>query len=441
MSSDTWEKKKLIEVTTKIGSGSTPRGGSKSYKEFGIPFIRSQNIYNCEFNPSGLVYIDEEQAKKLSNVELKKDDILLNITGDSVARCTNVPNRFIGGRVNQHVSIIRADNEQLIPSFLKYYLVSSDMQELMLSWAQSGGTRAALTKGMIETFEIPLPGIEEQKSIVNVLSTLDEKIEKNKQINSKLEEIAQTIFRQWFVDFEFPNEEGKPYKSSGGQMVESELGLIPKGWEVTTFRSFTSNVLGGDWGKENEQGNYKKAIYCLRGADIPEVSEGRKGSLPKRYILEKNHKNKKLTSGDLVIEISGGSPTQSTGRITYINDLMLSKYDEDFLCTNFCRAVTLEDPLYMYYFYFYWKMLYELDVFFQFENGTTGIKNLDINSFLDRFKIISPGLEKVRKFDALISPIIDLIQMNGNENLNLSRTRDTLIPKIMSGEIRVPFEN
>ena len=72
MSSDTWEKKKLIEVTTKIGSGSTPRGGSKSYKEFGIPFIRSQNIYNCEFNPSGLVFIDEEQAKKLSNVELKR---------------------------------------------------------------------------------------------------------------------------------------------------------------------------------------------------------------------------------------------------------------------------------------------------------------------------------------------------------------------------------
>jgi type I restriction enzyme S subunit len=253
--------------------------------------------------------------------------------------------------------------------------------------------------------------------------------------------MAQAIFKQWFVDFEFPNEDGEPYKSSDGEMVESELGSIPKGWELTTFRSFTRNVLGGDWGKENEQGNYQMAVNCLRGADIPEVSEGRIGSLPKRYILEKNYNNKKLNSGDLVVEISGGSPTQSTGRITYINDLMLNKYDQDFVCTNFCRAITLKDPMYMYYFYFYWKMLYDLNVFFQYENGTTGIKNFDINTFLDKFLIISPGKELIKRFDKVVKPLVDRIQMNGSENLKIAEIRDTLLPKLMSGEIRVPIES
>ena len=110
----------------------------------------------------------------------------------------------------------------------------------------------------------------------------------------------------------------------------------------------------------------------MRGADIPEVRVGRKGNLPKRYILEKNYKSKKLSAGNLVVEISGGSPTQSTGRITYITNEMLLKYDSDFVCTNFCRAITLIDNSIMEYFYLSWHNLYENGVFFQYENGTTG---------------------------------------------------------------------
>ena len=223
-------------------------------------------------------------------------------------------------------------------------------------------------------------------------------------------------------------------------MVESELGMIPKEWEIGSFREFTDTVLGGDWGKETEQGNYKKEVLCLRGADIPEIKCGKIGAPAKRFILEKNYNNKKLNGGDLVVEISGGSPTQSTGRITYINEGILNRYDLNFVCTNFCRAITLNNKKAMEYFYFYWSYLYDLNVFFQYENGTTGIKNFDVNTFLEKHQIVIPSNCLLEKYHLIVSNILNIIQYNGLENSKLSNTRDILLPKLISGEIRVPLD-
>lgn len=153
-----WRTVKLGELCSKIGSGATPRGGSKVYLEHG-PFalVRSQNVRNDSFTRDGLAYINAEQADGLANVELQPKDVLLNITGDSVARCCLVDEGILPGRVNQHVAIIRPRPDELDPVFLRYYLVSPEMQERMLSWPAAGGTRNALTKGMIEAFELPCP--------------------------------------------------------------------------------------------------------------------------------------------------------------------------------------------------------------------------------------------------------------------------------------------
>lgn len=159
--------------------------------------------------------------------------------------------------------------------------------------------------------------------------------------------------------------------------------------------------------------------------------------MPRRYILEKNYLKKKLTNGDLVVEISGGSPTQSTGRITYISKALLEKYDLDIVSTNFCRAITLKDIYMTEFYYYYWNYLYNNDVFFQYENGTTGIKNLSINSFLDKFSIVQPPKELLKVFHDKINIILLFVQTNGEENEKLAHVRDSLLPKLMSGEIRV----
>lgn len=153
-----WEVKKLGELCSKIGSGATPRGGNESYKDEGISLIRSLNVYNNEFRRKDLAYIDDEQAAALSNVTILEDDVLLNITGASVARCCIVPSDLLPARVNQHVCIIRPFDNVLVPIFLNKVLTNISYQIRLLTLARSkGATREALPKSVVDSLLVPLP--------------------------------------------------------------------------------------------------------------------------------------------------------------------------------------------------------------------------------------------------------------------------------------------
>ena len=159
-----WPKQPLKHLATKIGSGATPAGGRESYFTEGIPLIRSMNVYFRGFDKSGLAFLSNEQANQLSNVIVQPNDVLLNITGASIGRVTVAPSEMAGARVNQHVTIIRP-TAALLSRFLAIFLASPLVQK-MIDEIQVGATRQALTKGMIEKFEIPVPPLAEQKRIV-----------------------------------------------------------------------------------------------------------------------------------------------------------------------------------------------------------------------------------------------------------------------------------
>ena len=159
-----WPRRLLKSLTTKIGSGATPAGGRNAYCDEGIPLIRSMNVHFGGFDRTGLVFLNNEQADRLSNVTVQSTDVLLNITGASIGRVTIAPDDMAGARVNQHVTIIRPTSE-LSPKFLTIFLASPSTQR-MIDEVQVGATRQALTKAMIEQFEIPLPPLAEQKRIV-----------------------------------------------------------------------------------------------------------------------------------------------------------------------------------------------------------------------------------------------------------------------------------
>ena len=195
-------------------------------------------------------------------------------------------------------------------------------------------------------------------------------------------------------------------------------------------------MIAGDWGKESSQGNYTQQVYCIRGADIPEVKAGNKGKMPNRYILPKNYAVKQLVDGDVVVEISGGSPIQSTGRVAAISQSLLDRYDKGMVCTNFCKALKPKQG-YSMFLYYYWQYLYNRNVFFSYENGTTGIKNLDISGFIESEPIVLPPSQLVKKFDVYCQSIFDITFANGLESEQLSVLRDSLLPKLMSGEIDV----
>jgi type I restriction enzyme, S subunit len=152
-----WKVTTLGAVTTKIGSGATPRGGKEAYKSEGIHLIRSLNIYDYNFEFSNLAYIDEKQASALNNVIVEPNDVLLNITGASVARCSLVPNYLLPARVNQHVAIVRADRKKVSPFYLIDAINSDDRKQQLLALAQGGATREALTKDTISNFQIIFP--------------------------------------------------------------------------------------------------------------------------------------------------------------------------------------------------------------------------------------------------------------------------------------------
>lgn len=215
-----WEKVRLGDVCIKIGSGSTPKGGSKVYVKNGSAFIRSQNVYNLFFDYNGLVYINDKCAEQLKNVSVEKFDVLLNITGDSVARTCIIPTNVIPARVSQHVSIIRPIKNVLNPFFLNYYLATPFMQSFMLSLAVGkGASRNALTKNIISNFEIPCPTIDIQNRIVNILSAYDGLIENNQKQIKLLEESAQRLYKEWFVNLRFPGYENTPI-----------IDGVPEGW-------------------------------------------------------------------------------------------------------------------------------------------------------------------------------------------------------------------
>ena len=184
MSKTEWKEYRLGDLCSKIGSGATPSGGKEAYKGGDFHLVRSQNVLDFGFSEDGLVQIDDNQARKLDNVALESHDVLLNITGDSVARTCIVPEWILPARVNQHVAVLRAIPEKLDYRFLLYYMQLQKNQ--LLTLASGGATRNALTKQMIANLKIKVPSLAEQQRIAQILSSLDDKIELNNAINRNL---------------------------------------------------------------------------------------------------------------------------------------------------------------------------------------------------------------------------------------------------------------
>lgn len=192
-----WEQKSLGEITTKIGSGATPKGGKEAYQEEGITFIRSMNVHNGHFEYKDLAHISDEQAAKLDNVILEERDVLLNITGASVARSCVVPKEILPARVNQHVCIIRC-NVCIIPEFLNRLLIDDNYQNLLWNIAGSGATREAITKQQVEGVQIILPSIELQKEFMAFCKQVDKsKVAVHKALE-KTQLLFDSLMQQYF---------------------------------------------------------------------------------------------------------------------------------------------------------------------------------------------------------------------------------------------------
>ena len=255
--------------------------------------------------------------------------------------------------------------------------------------------------------ELPVPDIEKQKEIVKAYRAITERIELKRKINDNLSATAATLFQQMFL-------------------TSSDREL----WPVSSFSHFIRSTVGGDWGQETPTGNYTQEVSCIRGTDIPPLNAGSIASAPTRYILPKNFLTKKIKADDLVVEISGGSPVQATGRIALVPQQVLDYRGDKLICSNFCRVVTV-DSTYLQYFLQYWLYLYRAGRMFDYENSSTGLKNFDFSSFVEKESIPIPPEELVQSYNKAVSPLYRQLFANGFEIEALQETQQHILPHIM----------
>ena len=383
---------RLGDICEKIGSGATPHGGKEAYCLEGISFVRSQNIGDFSFSANGLAHINNEQAKKLSNVELKPNDILLNITGDSVARTCIIDSEYLPARVNQHVAIIRGKKDIVLSSYLLYFLQWK--KKYLLQLASAGATRNALTKSMIEQLEIELPTIEQQRKIAGVLDKIQEKIKLNQKINDNLLEQMQALYKSWFVD----------YHPFGG--------VMPTSWTQTGIYSLANIIYGAPFASKqfNTEGN-GKPIIRIRDLKDQQFATYTTEVHPKGYLLH---------PGDIVVGMDGEFRPYIWGN------------DEAWLNQRVC-VFENKRPNGKAFLYFTIKpLLFAIE---QTQVATTVI-HIGKKDF-DTFEIMLPDTELLDAFDAITTPMVEQIVSNSIENKRLAIMRDALLPKLMSGEINV----
>ncbi|MBA3831302.1 MAG: restriction endonuclease subunit S [Chthoniobacterales bacterium] len=425
------QKFRLGTACLKIGSGATPRGGKEAYKGGATALIRSQNIYNEGFHRNGLAYIDDKQAAELSNVEVRASDVLLNITGDSVARCCQVANDVLPARVNQHVAIIRPRSDKLDARFLRYVLVSPLFQSHLLALASAGATRNALTKSMIEELEVTAPPLAEQQAIAAVLGALDDKIELNRRMNATLEAMARALFQSWFVDFD-PVRANLDRRAPSGldsataalfpaSFRESELGRIPKDWTVGKVGDLATlnrdAVNPGDFPTET-----------FDHFSLPAFDAGRTAKVELGIAIMSN----KLVVKPNSVLLSKLNPHIPRIWLPDLDAMRRSVCSTEFMVASSKPGVTRE-----YLFSLFTSSAFA-SVYGTLVTGTTGSHQRIRSESVFAMPVSIPPRTLIQAFTAIAKPLFDHVNRNTEQSRTLATIRDTLLPRLLSRGLKPP---
>jgi|26BtaG_2_1085354.scaffolds.fasta_scaffold00262_14 type I restriction enzyme S subunit len=407
-----WVKTDLGKVIKIIGGG-TPKTSVPEYWDGEIPWLSV-----VDFNDDNRWVNSTEKTitslglEKSSTKLLNEGDIIISARG-TVGAMAQLKREM---SFNQSCYGIR-NIENISEIDFIFYLLKFSLKQINQN--TYGAVFDTITTKTFDYININLPPLPEQKAIAKVLTAFDDKIENLRAQNDTLEQTAQTIFTEWF----------------GKYQLEDEL---PEGWRVGNLNEFVQSSIGGDYGKEDITDDFNVKTICLRGTDLPDMKVGIPQKAPIRFLKASKLEKCQLIKGDIVIEISGGTENQSTGRVMYINEVIIENSESPMTCVNFCRIIRPINPEYSYFIYSVFDYLYNRKVMFNWENGTTGIKNLNLNSMLANFDLSLPeSSTKIIEFNVVVKPFFIKIQTNNKQIQSLAQTRDALLPKLMSGELRV----
>ena len=359
-------------------------------------------------------------TSKLQKFIVSKGDYVLAMTGATIGKLGRITNN-IEAYINQRVLTLRPNKTIVDKNYLYYQLCSVNFSKYILNHIDSETAQPNISAGSVGGFEFSLPSLEEQRRIAGILGAIDDKIENNRRINANLEFQAQALYKQWFVDFEFPNEKGKPYKSSGGKMVDSELGLIPEGWSVGKLEDIGDIIGGGTPSKVVAEYYTKNGIAWITPKDLS-VSHLKFTAKGETDITELGYKNSSAK-----IMPRGSVLFSSRAPIGYIsiakNDICTNQGFKSVVPNNGCTA-------FVYYF-----LLSNTE---NIESKATGSTFKEASGALIKsLELVIPSDDILEKFEKIMSPIFESQEKFEVENETLTTLRDTLLPKLINGEIKL----
>ncbi|MCE5041847.1 restriction endonuclease subunit S [Mammaliicoccus sciuri] len=417
---------KLADITKKIYSGGTPSTREPSYWNGDLKWLSSGETSN-RFIMSTEKTITQKGVENSSTKLAFKHDLVMASAGQGYTR-GQTSFLKIDTYINQSLIAISVNKDEIHPLYLFYNLVSRYDELRQIS--DSSSTRGSINTKMIKNLNIMIPEKIYQNRIVYLINSIDEKIEINKKIIANLEELSQTLFKRWFVDFEFPDENGNPYKSSGGEMIDSELGNIPRDWEVNELGNYVDIIKGLSYkGAFLDKQHERSDSFPLLSISNFNFISGFKSNKTKYYFGD--YKERHLVNpGDILIAATDLTQDRkilgAPAIIPNLNKTMIFSLDV-------FKITETTIPKYVLYF------LLQSAKYREFVEGSatgTTVIRIAKNVILKVPIVIDKDISL--KFDNLIKPYMEKIEHLSQENQKLTQLRDTLLPKLMSGEIEIP---
>ena len=411
------------------------------YSNDGYAMVRVTDVKYGELQLAGTLKVDNSTYAEFSRrYSPSHDDIIITRVGTYGITARVVDTTFCLGQ-NTAAIVPKGINARYLYAALNSTLLRSQIESSAV-----GSTQKTLSLKCINALKIPRLGNVEENEVAEIIASLDDRIALLRETNATLEAIAQALFKSWFVDFEPVHAKARGEPPQGmddataalfpDSFEESELGMIPKGWRVVPFGQLLSHTIGGDWGDEipNEKNDTQVAI--IRGTDMPDLQSGMMNRVPIRYTSQKKLASRKLQDGDLVLEVSGGSKDQPTGRSLYMTNGLLSQFDCPVEPASFCRLLRPAEPRQGLLLAQHLIYIYADGKTWQYQNQSTGIANFQTTHFLETELVVVPSEEILDSFSATVRPMIDRSHLT--QISQLAALRDTLLPKLISGQLRLP---
>ena len=425
-----WKEYKLGEICKVKGGKRLPKGNNLTTVPNTHPYIRVRDMGEKYLPINNLEYVPNEVFPSIKNYIVDKGDLLLSIVG-TVGLVSLVNDELDKASLTENCVKIIPQKDIVDNEFLYYFLKSNIGQEEIFRKIV-GAVQPKLPIYNINDIGLNIPDLPTQTAIAEILSSLDDKIELNNKINQELENLAQTLFKQWFIDFEFPNENGEPYKSSGGEMVESELGEIPKGWEIVKVQDLEHKLQTGTRPKGGV-GGITQGVPSIGAESIKKL--GYYDFSKVKFVTEEfaaKMKRGKVEGYELLIYKDGGKPG------TFIPHF--SMFGEGFPFDSFFinEHVFLLDFFNKHFnsfCYFYFDSEYVKPVF-ENNGGKAAIPGINQEDVKNLW-VFNPNLEAVKLFGEFAHSSVSTILKNCKENIQLTNLRDSLLPKLISGELEV----